>query len=65
MLKPDVFKGNPKLEWIDFKGNGLTYVDGEIFLPFTKLQNLNFKKNYCIDQQHNSKFIKNYEEFSF
>jgi Leucine-rich repeat (LRR) protein len=54
-LKSDVFKNNSLIEWIDLKHNNLKFIDGQIFLPFKNMTNLNLKDNYCIDQHYHGK----------
>jgi hypothetical protein len=40
---------------VDLRDNRLTFVDGEIFVAFPMMQNVNLKKNYCIDEHHHGK----------
>lgn len=54
-LKSDVFKNNPNIEWVDLRYNNLKFIDGQIFLPFINMTNLNLKDNYCINQHYHGK----------
>lgn len=60
-LPSNTFKENPLMEWIDLRHNQIKFIDGEIFLAFGNLSNLNLRNNYCIDKLYNGKIKYSYE----
>jgi hypothetical protein len=49
-LEEDLFASNLELQFIFFHGNPLKFVSENILKPLTKLETVQFTKNFCIDK---------------